>query len=156
MACAPSKDTDQPGHLSSLIRVFTVCMKKAWVLSYPLSAQQRLRSAWADAQADLSLRWAHMPFCRFCHALARIYYEGSDQDTHLHHLIKTFFVHLKGLHILGSFSDILYKGDKWYHFLFAFLHGSTLITNVASITVIFRSGDDWYLPFSLALISSVK
>ena len=31
-------------------------MKKAWVLSYPLSAQ-----------ADLSLRWAHMPFCWFCH-----------------------------------------------------------------------------------------
>ena len=27
-------------------------------------------SDWADAQADLSLRWAHMPFCRFCRALA--------------------------------------------------------------------------------------
>ena len=25
---------------------------------------------WADAQADLSLRWAHKPICRFCHALA--------------------------------------------------------------------------------------
>ena len=23
-------------------------------------------SDWADAQADLSLRWAHMPFCWFC------------------------------------------------------------------------------------------
>ena len=43
----------------SLIRVFTVRMKKAWVLSYPLSAQRRLWSDWADAQADLSLRWAH-------------------------------------------------------------------------------------------------
>ena len=46
-------------------------MKKAWVLSYPLSAQQRLRSDWADAQSDLSLCWAHMLFCRFCHALAQ-------------------------------------------------------------------------------------
>ena len=27
-------------------------------------------SYWADAQADLSLHWAHMPLCRFCHALA--------------------------------------------------------------------------------------
>ena len=33
--------------------------KKAWVLSYPLSAKRRLWSDWADAQADLSLRWVH-------------------------------------------------------------------------------------------------
>ena len=57
--CAPSKDSDQPGHPPSLIRVFAVHMKKAWDLSYQLSAQRRLRSDWADAQADLSLRWAH-------------------------------------------------------------------------------------------------
>ena len=47
-------------------------MKKAWVLSYPLSAQWRLWSDWADAQADLRPHWAHMPFCRFRHALAHI------------------------------------------------------------------------------------
>ena len=55
MACAPSKDSDQPGHPPppSLIRVFAVRMKKAWVLSYPLSTQRRLirlgvcpRSTW--------------------------------------------------------------------------------------------------------------
>ena len=56
MACAPSKDSDQPGHPPSLIRVFAVRMKKALVLSYPKSAQRRLWSDWADAQADLSLR----------------------------------------------------------------------------------------------------
>ena len=33
MACGPSKDSDQPGHLPNLIRVFAVCMKKAWVLA---------------------------------------------------------------------------------------------------------------------------
>ena len=32
-------------HLPSLIRVFAVCLKKAWVLSYPLSALWRLWSA---------------------------------------------------------------------------------------------------------------
>ena len=42
MACAPSEDSDQPGHLPSLIRVFAVRLKKAWILNYPLSAQQRL------------------------------------------------------------------------------------------------------------------
>ena len=33
---------DQPRHPSSLISVFAVRMKKAWVLSYPLSIQRRL------------------------------------------------------------------------------------------------------------------
>ena len=63
--CAPSEDSDQPGHLPSLIRVFAVRTKKAWVLSYPLSAQRRLWSDWADAQADLSLRWVHSHFVGF-------------------------------------------------------------------------------------------
>ena len=40
MACAPSEDSDQPGHPPCLIRVFAVPMKKTWVLSYPLSAQR--------------------------------------------------------------------------------------------------------------------
>ena len=65
MACAPSKDTDQPGYPTSLIRAFTVRIKKAWVLSYPLSTQRRLWSDWADAQADLSLRWVHSNFVGF-------------------------------------------------------------------------------------------
>ena len=63
--CAPSEDSDQPGHPPSLIRVFTVHMKKPWVLSYPLSVQRRLWLDWADAQADLSLRWAHTCFVGF-------------------------------------------------------------------------------------------
>ena len=42
MACAPSEDSDQPGHPPSLIRAFAVRLKKARFLSYPLSAQRRL------------------------------------------------------------------------------------------------------------------
>ena len=34
-------------------------MKKAWLLR-------------ANAQSDLSLRWAHMPLCWFCHEAAHI------------------------------------------------------------------------------------
>ena len=63
--CAPSEDTDQAGHPPSLIRVFTVRMKKACVLGYPLSTQHRLWSDWADAHTDLSLRWAHIHFVGF-------------------------------------------------------------------------------------------
>ena len=65
MVCAPSEDSDQPGHPPSLTWVFPVCMKKAWVLSYSLSAQRRLWLDWTDAQADLSLRWAHSNFIGF-------------------------------------------------------------------------------------------
>ena len=49
----------------SLIRVLAICMKKAWVLSYSLSAQRRLWSDKADAKADLSLRLAHSHFVGF-------------------------------------------------------------------------------------------
>ena len=58
-------DSDQPAHPPSLMRVFAVRMQKTWVLSYPLSAQRRLLSDWADAHADLSLRWAHSHFVGF-------------------------------------------------------------------------------------------
>ena len=71
MACAPSKDSDQPGHPPSLIRVFAVRMRKAWVPSYPLSAQRRLWSDWADAKADLSSLGAQS-FCWFCHIAAHL------------------------------------------------------------------------------------
>ena len=39
--------------------------RNLWVLRYPLSAKRRLWSDWADAQIDLSLRWAHTHFVCF-------------------------------------------------------------------------------------------
>ena len=50
--------------------VFAVHMKKHWALNYLLIAQWRFWSDWADAQADLSLRWAHI--CWFCRAAAHM------------------------------------------------------------------------------------
>ena len=68
----PAKPQISPGIRP--IRVFAVRMKKALVLSYPMSAQRRLWSDWVDAQADLSLsRWAHRSFCWFCHEAAQMY-----------------------------------------------------------------------------------
>ena len=63
--------------------VFAVRMKKAWVLtcSYPLSAQRRLWSDWAYAQADLSLRWAHSLFSFwFCHEAAQLCILTAEDD----------------------------------------------------------------------------
>ena len=68
MTCAPSKDSDQPGHPPRLIWIFAVRMKKLWILGYHWSAKRRLWSDWADAQDDLSFHWAHK-FCWFFHSL---------------------------------------------------------------------------------------
>ena len=40
MECVPSEDSDQPRHPPSLIRVFAVCKKKHWDLSYPLGLSE--------------------------------------------------------------------------------------------------------------------
>ena len=46
-------------HASSLIRIFVVCMKKAWVHSYPLSAQWRLWSDWGVFVVRMKKAWVH-------------------------------------------------------------------------------------------------
>ena len=76
---APSDDSDQSGHPPSLIRVFAVRMKTGGILSYPLNAQRRLWSDLADAQADLSLRWAHSHFV--CFVMRRLNYACVWQKT---------------------------------------------------------------------------
>ena len=55
VACAPSEDSEQPGHPPSLIRVFAVGIKKEWVLGCPLSAQRRLRSSGCPGWFESSL-----------------------------------------------------------------------------------------------------
>ena len=62
MTFVPSEDSDQPEHPPSLIRVFAV------------HSMGSLGHNFADAQADLSLRWAHRSFCWFCHAVAQFSY----------------------------------------------------------------------------------
>ena len=44
MIFVPSEDSDQPGYLQSLIKVFVVCLKKARIPGYPVNV---------DAQAEL-------------------------------------------------------------------------------------------------------
>ena len=61
-----------------------------WVAKGPsfLHADSEDWSGWADAQADLSLRWVHMLFCWFCHDAAQFLVsflrdmEQSDQGLH--------------------------------------------------------------------------
>ena len=59
---APSEDSDQPGHLLRLIRVFAVPLMGSSGPKLSSCGQRRLWSDRADAQADLSLRWTHSHF----------------------------------------------------------------------------------------------
>ena len=83
--CAPNKDSDQPGHPPSLIRVFAVRMNKTWVLSYPLSAQRRLwirlggSPGWSVSSLGalillvLSCRSSNLAYYRTCYILVWSY-----------------------------------------------------------------------------------
>ena len=84
MTCAPSEDADQP--ILPVWSVFAVRMVKVWTLSYPLSAQKRLWSDWADAQSDLSLRWAHRSVCWSCRSRLILFFHFQGQ--HLVLLVK--------------------------------------------------------------------
>ena len=66
MACVPSEDSDQPG-IHPVWSDSSLCAQ--WSI---LHADSEDWSNWTNAQADLILRWTHMPFCRFCHALAQV------------------------------------------------------------------------------------
>ena len=80
--CVPSEDSDQPGHPPSLIRVFAVHMKKAWVLSYPLSALRRLWSDWANAQLICVFTWRTVTLL-VCHVMAQLWTVPTIKNTNL-------------------------------------------------------------------------
>ena len=94
--------------------VFAIRMKTHWVLSYmyPLSTQRRFWPV-ADAQADLSLHWAHRSVCWFCHAKAHIIIITSsimDIMVLIHKIgesLRNTFVHF-----LWSLADI--KFSPWF------------------------------------------
>ena len=68
----PAKNSGQPAHARSLIKVFVGPSAGSQGSNSSSSGQRRLRSACATAQADLSLRWAHMQSCRKCCAPTRM------------------------------------------------------------------------------------
>ena len=63
--CAPSENSDQPGHPPSLIRVFAVRLIGSLGHKLASCGQRRLWSDWVDTRTDLSLRWLHSHFVGF-------------------------------------------------------------------------------------------
>ena len=67
-----SKYSDQPIYLPTMARVMVYPSLDSLEVVEGTCDQQKLWSDCADAQADLSLRWSHKSYCRFCRALAQI------------------------------------------------------------------------------------
>ena len=95
MTVRPAKTQISQGIRS--VWVFAVRMKKALVLSYPLSAQRRLWlwPTWTDVQADLSLRRAHRHFVGF--VIRRLIYWWSCQSESFCRKPHTKFQHVAEL-----------------------------------------------------------
>ena len=73
-----------------ILGIHPVWSEKSWVRDYPLSVQRRLWSDWANAQADLRLRRAHVSFCLFCLAPVQLLCFPVAQNQHRHFLRSLF------------------------------------------------------------------
>ena len=166
MACAPSEDSDQPGHLPSLIRVFAVRMKKALVSSYPLSSQRRLliRLGGCPGWAESSL--GAQSFCLFCHQadhfrLVPIPHQGGETklrssisktispvqlndiqhimlDTHQNYTWKSFLVEFR-------FEEICYS---WHVDVSDWFNRNTVVKLCKSISIHKYLGKEYKNQFS--------
>ena len=103
--CVPSEDSDQPGHPLSLIRIFAVRMKKAWVLSYPLNAKRL---------SGLSLHWAHMPLCCFCHEVFFFFLYFSTKTCCEYSLKRLCKVLVMGTHNILFFFFFFFEDENIY------------------------------------------
>ena len=93
---APSKDSDQPRRVPSLIRVVVVPFMGSKGPKPSSDRQGTPWSDWVNAQVDLNFCWAYMPFCWFCCAFTRLYFgQPILQCTHdsCHNLLKKFHAH---------------------------------------------------------------
>ena len=107
---APSEDLEQPGHPPSLISVFAVRMKKAWVLSYPLSAQGRLIRlggcpGWSESSLSahsfcwLSCRGSFYHICRHPLSIKR-----RQSDLYIYFFLNGFLCDLSLILFIKSYA----------------------------------------------------
>ena len=88
-------------------------MKKALVLSYPLSTQRRLCSDWADIQADLSLRWAHNHFVGFDMLRHKLVYNACQRQSQTPAMIDAQKGSRTTLFVACKISQNMTKPSKW-------------------------------------------
>ena len=103
MACAPFKDSDQPAHLCSLIRVFDWCSMGSQGTNISSAGTLKLIRLF-DVHPDMNLRCKNMSTHTLCWIPAHLYiqthnmeYRGSYMSAHvlmnlLNELRKIFYL----------------------------------------------------------------
>ena len=110
--------------------------KKLWSLAFHW-AQSKDWSDWADAQADLTLRWAHSDF--FCFVMLRLSFNGSgflnaywaQVQRIIHSLLYTTFQHM----YIALKKYVLNMGSSFQNSFFL-LHFGGLFINVGLIIIL--------------------
>ena len=127
MVCAPSEDSDQPGHPPSLIRVFAVRMKKAWSL-----ATHRAHSK----DSDQTMR---MP---------RLIWVFAGRTCHFIGFIMRWFIIVYFFYL---FTYLFFCFSSWCHCQAMFCDYDCSSSSTSSIPRIFPSmqitslaGDSWH------------
>ena len=108
MTGASSEDSVQPGHPPYLIRVFAV-RSMGTKDSRFLYADSEDWSDCADAQVDLSLRWAHRSCCLFCRAAAQILFGLAPHNFKKSIKIRQIALELSVEQITGGLNILLYR-----------------------------------------------
>ena len=72
-----SKDSDKPVQPPRMAMILLYPSKDSLEAVESTCDQRRFCSDCADAQANLSLRWSHKSYCRFCRALAHLYIQNN-------------------------------------------------------------------------------
>ena len=76
-------------------------------------------SDWADAQDELSLRWAHMPFCWFCHEAAHL----------IRNILQYFYVRV------NVFKDDCSRYIDISHVDYSYWKARMLLQNVCNLSI---------------------
>ena len=152
MICAPSEDSDQPGHPPNLIRVFAARMNKAWALRYPHWAHSEYSAQTVRMQR---LIWVFPG--RTCHFVGFIYLIAPK-------MAKTFLICLYntkfktnspylsvGLYVKAQHSKPSFNRD-WAHTPSQKSASPSRWTDSLSVTLEFSTSyDKWNETFSYVL-----
>ena len=116
--CAPSEDSDQPG-IRSVWSESSRCTQLVAKDPRFLQADSEDWSVWADAQADLSLRWTHSHFVGFVMSRLIFSYKAwlTIRNSFPTQLSNQWFIYYQLLYIpwVSTECDIYNAGIAQYH-----------------------------------------
>ena len=117
--CVTSKVSDQFVHPPCIAGVFVYSSLDSLDAVDGTCDQRRLWSDYAEAQANLSLRWSHKSYCRFSRALAHLHISYLHIIGRTHHTQTGLHAHaqfvFKATDTTGVFPPFFTRGSSSEH-----------------------------------------